>query len=60
MTSLNNQEIVISTGSQAQLNLDKLRQQEKILFYEEIPLYEDELHDNGISNLTVKLVSSQF
>jgi len=49
----------ITVDSTSQLNIDKLKQQESILFYGEIPLYEDELHDNGISNLSVKLVSVQ-
>ena len=39
------------------LNLEKLKEREKILFYEELSLYEDELHDNGTSNLSVKIVS---
>jgi type 2A phosphatase activator TIP41 len=40
------------------LNLEKLMQKENILFYEDIMLFEDELHDNGISNCTVKIVSN--
>ena len=38
-----------------QINLEKLKQPEKILFYNEIVLFEDELADNGISILTVKI-----
>lgn len=29
-----------------------------ILFYDEVPLYESELDDNGVSQLTVKVLSS--
>jgi hypothetical protein len=32
-------------------------QNEAILFYEEVPLFEDELHDCGIADLTVRIVS---
>lgn len=48
----------IVTDPPEKLNLEKLMQREKILFYEELTLYEDELHDNGISNLSVKIVCS--
>lgn len=37
------------------LNLEKLKRQEPILFYDELTLYEDELADNGVSNLTLKI-----
>ncbi len=30
---------------------------ENILFYSDITLFEDELHDHGISQLSVKIVS---
>lgn len=29
---------------------------DKILFYEDVPLFEDELHDNGESILNVRIV----
>ncbi|CCM00181.1 uncharacterized protein FIBRA_02209 [Fibroporia radiculosa] len=35
--------------------LAELTRQDPILFYAEIPLYEDELHDNGSSNLLVRI-----
>ncbi|CAF4955623.1 unnamed protein product [Rotaria sp. Silwood1] len=38
-----------------QLDLEKLKRQEPILFYDELTLYEDELADNGISNLILKI-----
>ena len=34
------------------------RQDEPILFYDDVVLFEDELHDNGIANLSVKIVCS--
>ena len=38
-----------------QLDLEKLKRQEPILFYDELTLYEDELADNGMSTLTLKI-----
>ena len=35
----------------------ELTRQDPILFYAEVPLYEDELHDNGMSQVTVRVVS---
>ena len=37
--------------------LAELSRQDPILFYAEVPLFEDELHDNGASSLIVKIVS---
>lgn len=37
------------------LDIFKLMQKEKILFYHELTLFEDELHDNGISSCSVKI-----
>ncbi|CAH1105366.1 unnamed protein product [Psylliodes chrysocephalus] len=37
------------------INIEKLKEKEKILFYQELMLYEDELHDNGISSCTIKI-----
>lgn len=37
----------------------ELTRQDPILFYAEIPLFEDELHDNGASHLLVRIVSTQ-
>lgn len=36
-----------------------LQRQDPILFFDEVPLFEDELHDNGMSILSVKLVGSE-
>ncbi|KAI6655023.1 hypothetical protein LOD99_2312 [Oopsacas minuta] len=41
--------------TEEQINLEKLKQQEKILFYNDIILFEDELADNGVSILRVKI-----
>ncbi|KAK9071112.1 hypothetical protein SSX86_009680 [Deinandra increscens subsp. villosa] len=38
-----------------QINVVKLASKEPILFYDEVILYEDELADNGVSLLTVKV-----
>lgn len=40
--------------------LAELTRHDPILFYAEIPLYEDELHDNGSSHLLVRIVSTQI
>jgi len=37
------------------INLDKLRVQEEILFFDEIDLFEDELADNGVAKLNLKI-----
>jgi len=37
------------------VNVVELSRKDPILFYAEIPLYEDELHDNGASILTVRV-----
>jgi type 2A phosphatase activator TIP41 len=41
--------------SEQELPLDKLRRPDPILFYDEVDLYEDELGDNGISLLSIKV-----
>ncbi|ALC49983.1 CG9578, partial [Drosophila busckii] len=37
------------------INKDKLLQREDILFFDDITLYEDELHDQGISKMSVRI-----
>lgn len=37
----------------------ELSRPDPILFYAEIPLFEDELHDNGSSSLLVRIVCSR-
>lgn len=39
------------------IDMDKLRQKDKIMFYNDLTLFEDELHDNGIAVSSVKIVS---
>ncbi len=39
------------------LNLDKLRTPEPMLYFDEVILFEDELHDNGQSLLSAKIVT---
>ena len=36
--------------------MEQLKVKEKIYFYEDVILYEDELADNGIAKLNVKMV----
>lgn len=38
--------------------LAELMRPDPILFYAEIPLFEDELHDNGSSHVLVRIVSA--
>ena len=38
----------------------ELTRPDPILFYAEIPLYEDELHDNGSSHVSVRIVGPPF
>lgn len=40
------------------VNLAELSRQDPILFFAEIPLFEDELHDNGASDLLTRIVST--
>lgn len=44
------------TLTEERIDIEKLKQKEKILFYQDLMLYEDELHDNGISSCTIKIV----
>jgi len=46
------------TPTDTRIDLDKLRRREKILFYHELLLFEDELHDNGTAVCSVKIVSN--
>lgn len=43
------------TPTEERIDVEKLKEREKILFYQELTLYEDELHDNGIASCTVKI-----
>lgn len=46
-----------SEPTEQTLNKMKLMQRENILFYHDLTLYEDELHDHGISVMSVRIVS---
>merc|ERR1719348_608258 len=41
--------------TELRINYEKLKVQEKILFFDEVVLYEDELDDNGCTKLSIKL-----
>ena len=58
---------VVTTGGEwewvptiEQLDKGMLMARDPILFYDEIPLYESELDDNGVSQLLVKVPSLSF
>lgn len=42
------------------LDMFKLMQKERLLFFHEISLFEDELHDHGISMCSVKIVRNSI
>lgn len=41
--------------SEVAVNVELLKRQEPILWYDDVRLFEDELHDNGVSQLSVKV-----
>lgn len=45
-----------STKAQHTIPIAELSRPDPILFYAEIPIFEDELHDNGASHLLVRIV----
>ena len=47
---------LIVEETELKINYEKLKEQERILFFDEVILYEDELDDNGCSMLSSKLV----
>ena len=38
------------------IDIEKLKRKDKILFYVDLTLFEDELHDNGIAACSIKMV----
>ncbi|KAF7277730.1 hypothetical protein GWI33_009277 [Rhynchophorus ferrugineus] len=42
-------------STEDKIDIEMLKRKDKILFYHEMMLYEDELHDNGISSCTIKI-----
>lgn len=43
------------TATDSRIDMEKLKQKEKILFFDEIHLYEDELADHGCASFSVKV-----
>ena len=50
----------VSTDQSVEIDYNKLKQPDPILFFDENILYEDELGDNGISIISVKLVKTNI
>lgn len=38
--------------------MEKLKAREQIMFFDEVLLFEDELHDHGVSMISAKIVSA--
>lgn len=45
------------TNTEERIDIEKLKAREHIMFFEEVLLFEDELHDHGVSMISVKIVS---
>lgn len=45
------------TKTTERIDLERLKAREQIMFFDEVLLFEDELHDHGVSMLSVKIVS---
>lgn len=43
------------TSTDQRIDYEKLKERERILFYKDVVLYEDELDDNGCSKLSIKI-----
>ncbi|KAG8437758.1 hypothetical protein GDO86_008458 [Hymenochirus boettgeri] len=43
------------TPTSERINTEKLKAREQIMFFEDVLLFEDELHDHGVSSLSVKI-----
>ena len=43
--------------SDLHIDLENLKRREQILFYSDVTLFEDELHDNGTAVCSVKIVN---
>ncbi|XP_042913233.2 TIP41-like protein, partial [Parasteatoda tepidariorum] len=55
-TLIGNKENYTVTPTDERINIEKLKVKEKILFYEDVMLFEDELADNGTAHCSVKIV----
>lgn len=53
-------EICRLEATDTKLDIFKLMQKERLLFFHEISLFEDELHDHGISMCSVKVVRNSI
>lgn len=42
--------------TQERIDMEKLKEREPILWFEDVALYEDELHDHGVSAMSIKMV----
>lgn len=51
---------ILVESTNERIDIEKLKVKEKILFYQEMMLFEDELHDNGISSCTIKIVRTYY
>lgn len=51
---------IVVEATDENINYELLKQKEQILFYHDLTLFEDELHDHGISKLSVKIVRYFF
>jgi type 2A phosphatase activator TIP41 len=45
-------------ATEERIDLNKLREREPILWFEDVGLFEDELHDHGVSVMSIKVVGS--
>lgn len=48
------------TKTEERIDMERLKAREQIMFFDEILLFEDELHDHGVSMISVKIVSAVF
>lgn len=46
---------IVMEETEEQINFDLLKQKDQIIFYHDLTLFEDELHDHGVSKLSVKI-----
>lgn len=51
-------DLVRCEDTDEKIDIFKLMKKERILFYHDLTLFEDELHDHGIATCSVKIVSS--
>lgn len=48
------------TETAERIDMEKLKAREQIMFFDDVLLFEDELHDHGVSMISVKIVSGVF